>query len=412
MTNKNSFLILFILIGLLSCQAKVPKIEEVKKQPTPEVQYPIKIDFENHFKKLQEIKLSEVATKIEYVKLENSTKCFVSRPKSIHVTDSFIFVAQYRSILQFDRQGKFIRKISKMGRGPKEYAHVFAACIHSDKKRVYVNAGEAHKIQVYDFDGKHIAKYKYFSNTDFEILDTLQVVSEITNPYGQEALKLLVTNQKMDTLSQLINTVKFPHQARTFGMFGDFRKPFYRWDGHLNFTPQYGDTVFCIKSLESIKPKYIINKGKYKLPIDCRLEIIQDFRKFKLKADKYIQTVVHEIKDYVLMIYQKSNYEGGIKLAVYDKRSGEIFSVGNADLKKYGFTDDIDGSGNYIYQDIQENRFMVNYFPAITIFDKNVERLENIKIGKENLNYGLKYLEFMKSVKMDDNLIVQIIHLK
>ena len=125
MTNQNGFLILFILIGLFSCQTKAPKAEEIKEQIIPEVQYPIEIDFENNFKKIKELKLSEIAKKIEYVKLENSTKCFVSRPQSVHVTDSFIFVAQYRSMLQFDRQGKFIRKISKMGRGPKEYAHVF-----------------------------------------------------------------------------------------------------------------------------------------------------------------------------------------------------------------------------------------------------------------------------------------------
>jgi hypothetical protein len=315
-------------------------------------------------------------------------------------------------MLQFDRKGKFIRQISKMGRGPKEYAHVYAACINRNEKRVYVNAGESRKIQTYDFEGKHKARYKYFSNIDFEMLDSSKVVSSIENSYGQEGLKLLVTDPKMDTLGTLLNTVKFPHQGRTSVFFDGFDRRFYRWNGVLNFLPQYGDTVFQLKTLGAIKPRYVINKGKYKLPVDCRIERIQDLRKFQIQSDKYIQTVVHEIKDYVLISYKKANYQGGRKLAVYDKRSGELFSIGNPYLKSYGFTNDLDGCGNYIHQAIQDDRYMVTYFPAITVYEENEERLKKIEKGDSIVSFGTKYLDLMKSVKMDDNLIVQIVHLK
>ena len=414
MNYKTRSFVLLALIGfsLISCQNKTTKSKVLPEVKLPEIQYPVTIDFVNNFEKYRELKLSEIADSIEYVKLENSPKCFIKRVKSVHITDSFIFVPQYKTILQFDRQGKFIRHIGKMGRGPKEYSHVYDACVNRDKQRMYVNAGESHKIQIYDFEGNHKAKFKYFSNIAFEMLDSSKVVSSIENPYGQERLKLLITGPEMDTLETLLNTVKFPFQKRTSVYSHHFDNRFYRWDNALHYKKLYGDTVFQVKALGNIEARYVIDEGKYKLPVDCRIERIQDFSKFKIRANKYIKTWVHEIKDYVLISYNKANYGGLFKLAVYDKRSGELYSIGNPDEKNNGFANDLDHSGHYFPLDVQDNRYMVTSFPAISLYDENQERLDNIKKGKENLNYGLKYLEFMKSVKMDDNLIVQIVHLK
>jgi hypothetical protein len=159
-------------------------------------------------------------------------------------------------------------------------------------------------------------------------------------------------------------------------------------------------------------PLYVINKGKYKLPVNCRIERLKDYNQFERKAAPYLQTVVDEIEDYVLISYTKANYEEKRKLALYDKHTGELFSIGNPDHKAYGFTNDLDGCGNYIHQAIQDNRYMISYYPAISMYTKNEERRKEIaeKEIQEKLNPN--YLEFIKSLKKDDNLIVQIVHLK
>ena len=80
--------------------------------------------------------------------------------------------------------------------------------------------------------------------------------------------------------------------------------------------PAYGDTVFQIRALDNINPLYVINKGKYKLPVNLRIERLKDYKKFESKAAKYIQTVVDQIEDYVLISYTKANYEEGRRLAL------------------------------------------------------------------------------------------------
>lgn len=201
-------LLYLVCLGLFSCQNKTK--ETVVNQD--KFQYPVEIDFGNNFKNYKEIKLSEIADSVEYVKLENLPECLIKDAWSVQVSDSFIFVAQYNSLLQFDRKGKFIRQIGKKGRGPKEYANVYGLCINRDDQRLYVNAGKSQKIQVYDFEGEYKTGHKYFQNREFEMLDSVKVVSPIENFHGQEPLKLLVTGPDKDTLTSLCNTVKYPLQ--------------------------------------------------------------------------------------------------------------------------------------------------------------------------------------------------------
>lgn len=414
MNYKNAILSLLglAILGLFSCTNKTKKLEKNTEIVKTEIQYPVTIDFANNFTNYKEIKLSEVADSVEFVKLEMSPNCLIRRPNSVHVTDSFIFVAQYRSMLQFNRKGKFIRQIGKMGRGPKEYAHIYHACIDRDKERVYVNAGESRKIQIYDFEGKHIGRNKYFSNSKFEMLDSAKTVSFIGNHYGQQAYKLLITGSERDTLGYLLNTVKFPHQGRTTIMSYPYSSRFYRWNNVLNFSSLYGDTVFQVNAVNDITPRYIINKGKYKLPVDSRIERVQGGKNFRQKAENYFLTWEYEIEDYLLISYIKANYDGMPKLAVYNKHTGELFSVGNSDKKKFGFTDDLSDSGHYFPISVQDNKYMVTYYSAISLYDENKERLKKIEEGKTVYTPTAKHQDFLDSLKMDDNLVVQIVHLR
>ncbi len=400
------------LFGLYSCNNKTKKTEETREIAAAEIQYPLTVDFGSSFQNFKDVKLSEVADGVEFVKLEASPNSLIRRPNTVQVTDSFIFVAQYKSLLQFNRKGKFIRQIGKMGRGPKEYAHIYHACVDRDKERVYVNAGESHKIQTYDFEGKHKGRNKYFSNIEFEMLDSTKVVSFIGNYYGQQKYKLLITGTQKDTLGYLLNTVKFPHQGRTMMITNSYSNRFYRWDNTLNFSTLYGDTVFQIKALDQIKPRYVINKGKYKLPLDSRIERVQNGKKYKQKAANYILTCEHEIENFLLISYQKANYEGDLKLAVYNKLTGELFSVGNSAKKEYGFLNDLNGIGNFIPLDVQDNKYMVSYSSAISLYEENQNRKKEEAEGANSSTITAKHQAFLDSIKMDDNLVVQIVHLK
>lgn len=64
---------------------------------------------------------------VRFVPLETKTECLMGGLKQIQVTDSFIFVVTAKrkgQVMMFDRNGKFLRKIGRYGKGPGEHIYV------------------------------------------------------------------------------------------------------------------------------------------------------------------------------------------------------------------------------------------------------------------------------------------------
>jgi hypothetical protein len=58
----------------------------------------------------------------------------------------------------FDKNGKFIRKIGRLGAGPGEYLSIYDFCIDKERKEVYILDSGKGKIHKYDFEtGKYIS---------------------------------------------------------------------------------------------------------------------------------------------------------------------------------------------------------------------------------------------------------------
>ena len=55
---------------------------------------------------------------------------------------------------------------------------------------------------------------------------------------------------------------------------------------------------------------------------------------------------------------------------------------------------------------------MVSYNSAISVCKEYKELIKKMENGDIRDNLNPKYLDFMKSVKFDDNLIVQIVYLE
>jgi hypothetical protein len=68
-----------------------------------------------------ELKLSDIANDVSYIPLETNKNCLISDDiGKIKSTKDYIFIESNGILLQFDRQGKFIRQVNKKGQGPDE----------------------------------------------------------------------------------------------------------------------------------------------------------------------------------------------------------------------------------------------------------------------------------------------------
>jgi hypothetical protein len=85
-----------------------------------------------------EIKLSEIADEISYIPLDNIYPLGPIHSNFTFLENSIYFSVTYTGILEFSRNGKFIRKIGKIGRGPGEYTSYIHFSVDEEKGLIYV----------------------------------------------------------------------------------------------------------------------------------------------------------------------------------------------------------------------------------------------------------------------------------
>jgi len=68
-----------------------------------------------------ELKLSDIASDLEIVRLETNEDCMIDYVMRAHITDDYIIISTVsRGIYLFSREGKYIRQIAGTGNGPGE----------------------------------------------------------------------------------------------------------------------------------------------------------------------------------------------------------------------------------------------------------------------------------------------------
>jgi hypothetical protein len=87
------------------------------------------------------IKLSEIYKDFEYIPLETNEECIIGQPTKIILYDNKFYILDPRkakAIFVFSSDGRFIRKFSKMGRGPGEFARLEDFCIEPGTNNIVI----------------------------------------------------------------------------------------------------------------------------------------------------------------------------------------------------------------------------------------------------------------------------------
>ena len=86
------------------------------------------------------LQLEDEIESVECIPLETSDSVLISNILDLRMTDNYIFVYNGKTseIFQFNRDGKFIRKIGREGNGPGEYSLITELGIDESNKRLYI----------------------------------------------------------------------------------------------------------------------------------------------------------------------------------------------------------------------------------------------------------------------------------
>ncbi len=108
--------------------------------------------------------LSDFVVNSEMVKLETNDSCLIGAVSHVEITVNYIFVNDYKNLFQFDKNGKFIRKIGRVGRGPHEYTSIINFTCYANDERIYIST--LGKILCFDFQGNFIEEIEKYTRFD------------------------------------------------------------------------------------------------------------------------------------------------------------------------------------------------------------------------------------------------------
>lgn len=389
------FGIIFIVF-LAGCSSPKGNNEEINHDNV------YKIDVETSIDQKKKVLLSEVAAEINYIPLETSPDNLINEVSQIKITESYIFVSDYDKLLQFTRDGKFVRQIGRKGRGPGEYSGIMKFDVNEQADIVLILG--FYGLNEYDTKGNFKRKIsKKDSFIRFLIYSPSRIAYYRFNDIEQP-INLVITDLEFNQLFLFYNQNPRIRSNTKYG-----NTPMYVFENKLCFKEQYNDTLFFVN--DSLLIPHIIYKER-KLLVDKDFNprsdlpgLINEIEKMK---DKLREFSIYESRRYVFTSYLRGigpSIKDQIRV-LFDKKNNKT-SV----LDDDGFENDMSGGRKLWPLEINDDNIMVNYEEAYKL--KALVASDAFKNATPKYPEKKKALENLaNNLTENDNLVLILVKLK
>ncbi|MFO7969086.1 MAG: 6-bladed beta-propeller [Candidatus Izemoplasmatales bacterium] len=392
---------LFIFLFLVSCNSDNNIKDNLKLNV-----------FKINPKLSDEIFLSEIFSKIDYIPLESDSISLIGSINSMKIYGDFIFINDGDQIFQFYKDGSYIDKFGNKGKGPGEYINLKDFQVDTINNVLEILDLNGQKIIYYSLTGEFIGQwdlglyaYDYYklndanyifysgyeknSNTNFSLNVLEKHQKEITQKY-------FPINKNMAWYYYLM-------QERHFYAKGDslfcFRSPF--------------DTIYYIQENEII-PSRVLDFGEHKMPLSFIHNKFEDIFEYGIKADEnsYVHHVNHLIEN-DLYLFFTFRYKEEKMQYFFNKKVSREWLGGTLinDLKLNGLKTQADY--NYIPRAYDEDAFYYVVEPYLLLDQlKDVREKCNNNQWEQYLNNNPDIKEITQTVNLDSNPIISINYIK
>jgi len=331
----------------------------------------------------KDIQFSEIfEPKFEFIKLETTETNKVAVVRQTIIQDDHIFLLDNSStIFHFRRDGSFVDKLQRIGKGPGEYIMIMSFRIQIDGGilKILVNDPVNRKLLIYDQHFQYLEEHASpFPFLDFEIVAPGEFVFYRGLMHGTDEeynYDLILKDPRSESFRK-----HFPYPFNRLNHGKQF--PLVQTGDGILFHTNYSDTIYRIDLSGKVHPTYKLTFGKDRLPsLDYLIEQ-QDNRglsKSLLTSEKVYSYVFNEMDEHKVLSYYINNTR---KLFIEDKKGNQIYTDNYVDDFGLGLSnDDIDF--------FSENRIGFYVYPF---------QLEDANVGLETpLNSA------MKDLNLDDN---------
>jgi hypothetical protein len=375
----------FILLLTISCKQKEQNL----------------IEFDPRSLDKNEIALSQIADNISYTPLDNSIQLGeiydFHYPKFIN--NSIFLYENEIGVLVFNRNGKFIRKIGRKGRGPGEYIHGLDFTVDNKTETVFIN--DRNIIKVFNKEGQFL---KSFSLKKFgDLINSIEIFnSNLLAVYAIQFENTPYDWMVFDTIGNVITQKKRRIPQFTSNVGGG--KGAYHFNDKIGYWDEYSDTIFLISDNYRQIPSFIISPGEHRYPKTTINAPTELNNKISLRQ-------IFETRHFLIVryIFNEINY-----FALIDKENNEIFLSNWEFNGSGGILNDLDGGARFLPKSyyIEEDK---EYIVGFSYPNQLIDLVSSNEFKNSTPKYPEKKLELIKlatNLKETDNPILVTVRLK
>jgi hypothetical protein len=390
---KYSFCLAFLVV--VACSS--PKQQNSNQEIGAVELKPIEIELTTIASQMSEITLRDFTDTVIYVPLEANSNSMLGKIKELELTDKYIFVNDFSKVLQFDRNGKFIRQVGSNGKGPNEYLKVSTFTVSNEKQQVFIKPHYTHNLIIFDFDGNVITSiddyFEKYCNKLFFIEPDIIVYSnvEVFFPnFGSEPEKVILVAKRFN--GEILLEVPFDFsQEKKPGMSNTISLAANKSNDKLFFKKVFNDTIYTLNKTYDGIVMHAVAKG-----FNINLENIKNSDHFlRVVSENYRVSSFFDTGNYFFVDAKMEN-NGSVKLIIWDKQKGNYYTLeGSSD--KIGLKNDID---NFYW--FYPKKFQLNNLVAW------VESYQMVEYINEPSNKEFKLPTSLRNITSSDNPIVII----
>lgn len=259
---------------------------------------------------------TEFFSHTDIVPLETNKSSLLADVSKIMFEDDFMAIADYRSekICLFDYNGRHIRTIRYVGRGPKEYISLSEATLDKENKRFVIFDDMTEKLKFYNYDGTWVGEKKY---------DLL--IKNMTNANG----KLYMTQyDTYDNQKHYVTTLPvkgdgeaakiYPFTAPLKTNLSIFGTNISNCGRNVLLSQRFDYAIYEITG-DEVTPKYTVDFGPDHDCTNIVNELGSEQLEKTLLGSNYVYGITDMLETDRLLIF-KTNLSGTM---IYDKQSGQ-----------------------------------------------------------------------------------------
>lgn len=362
---------------------------------------PIKIEISASASSERDITLRDFSDTIIYVSLETNSNSLLRKIREIELSDRYIFVDDFDKVLQFDRNGKFIRQVGSNGKGPNEYLKVSTFTVSNEKQQIYIKPHYTSRLIIFDFDGNVITSIDdYFERYCSKLFFIEPDIVVYTNyekffpNFGSEPEKVILVAKRFD--GEILLEVPFDfNQEKKPGMGTTINLPAYKSNDKLFFKKVFNDTIYTLNKTYDGIEMHALAKGR-NIDINNIKSADHFFKEF---CENYRVNNFFDTGNYFFINAVMENKEP-VKLFIWDKQKGDYYTLEDS-ADKIGLKNDIDNFYWFYPKKVQLNYLIgwVESYQLVEYINEPGNKEFKLPTALENLNSGDNPIIVMAPIK-------------